>query len=105
MSFSNCSVCSASIPMDYQSALCPVCLTQLPGRRAGSRKRGGDYQWSGSSRVCIVLGSVAVALGMVFLMDPNVDPYGGIEVAHALALGQAFTIAGAVLVGFGIRPR
>jgi len=48
---------------------------------------------------------IALCAGLYFLINPSANGYGNVANMHALALGQTFTVAGAVLLGFGIRPR
>ena len=105
MSSMNCMVCAASIPMHFQSSLCPACFGRLPGTTPGQPRRADGHPWAGSVRLCLMLGSVVLGLGMMCLIDPRVDPNARITFQHALAMGQAFTIAGVILIGFGIRPR
>lgn len=59
----------------------------------------------GSATACVVLGVIALGTGLYFLMNPSADGYRDIANMNALAIGQALTVSGAVLLGFGIRPR
>lgn len=48
---------------------------------------------------------IALCAGLYFLINPSASGYSNVANMHALALGQTFTVVGAVLLGFGIRPR
>ncbi|MDH1243892.1 MULTISPECIES: hypothetical protein [unclassified Stenotrophomonas] len=101
-----CPACHAAIPSGRSSAKCPKCYADLPKAIVESNRMSVNAgQERGSAAGCVVLGLVALAIGLYFLINPSASGYGNIANMHALAVGQALTIAGAVLLGLGIRPR
>lgn len=101
-----CPSCGAPIPSGRTSATCPKCYAKLPTAIVESnRARVNAGQERGSAAACIVLGMIALAVGLTFLINPSAGGYSTYANAHALAVGQALTVAGTVLLGFGIRPR
>jgi len=85
---------------------CPKCHAKLTAHSAALQHQGPEKsaEQHGSATACIVLGLLALTVGLYFLIDPSVSGYGNIANMHALAVGQALTVAGAVLLGLGIRP-
>jgi len=101
-----CPACHAAIPSGRSSAKCRKCYADLPkaiveSNRASANARGER----GSTAACVASGLVALAIGLYFLINPSASGYGNVANMHALAVGQALTVAGAVLLGMGIRPR
>ncbi len=101
-----CPACRAAIPSGRSSAKCPKCYADLPKAIIESNRASANAREErGSTAACVALGLVALAIGLYFLINPSAGGYGNIANMHALAVGQALTIAGAVLLGLGIRPR
>lgn len=101
-----CSACGTAIPSNRAMPNCPKCYAKLPKEVVA--KLQGDAATNpskGSAESCIGLGVIALCVGLYFLINPSASGYGNVANIHALALGQAFTVSGAVLLGFGIRPR
>lgn len=101
-----CSACGAAIPSSRQSTNCPKCYAKLP-KEVVAKLQGeaASNPSKGSAEACIGLGVIALCAGLYFLINPSANGYSNVANMHALALGQAFTVAGTVLLGFGIRPR
>ncbi|CAH0063526.1 conserved protein of unknown function [Stenotrophomonas maltophilia] len=101
-----CPACHAAIPSGRSSAKCPKCYADLPKAIVESNRASANVREErGSTAACVTLGLVALAIGLYFLINPSASGYGNIANMHALAVGQALTIVGAVLLGLGIRPR
>ncbi len=101
-----CSACGAAIPSNRQSTNCPKCYAKLPEKVVAALRENAETRpGRGSAETCIGLGVIALCAGLYFLINPSANGYGNVANMHALALGQTFTVAGAVLLGFGIRPR
>lgn len=101
-----CPSCSAPIPSGRTSATCPKCYAKLPKAVVESNRASVTAaQERGSAAGCVVLGLIALGVGLYFLINPSASGYSNIANMHALAVGQALTVAGAVLLGMGIRPR
>lgn len=101
-----CGTCGAAIPSTRQSTNCPKCYAKLPEKVVSALRENAETRpGRGSAETCIGLGMIALCVGMYFLINPSANGYSSIANMHALALGQTFTVTGAVLLGFGIRPR
>ncbi|HID7812680.1 hypothetical protein [Stenotrophomonas maltophilia] len=101
-----CPACHAAIPSGRSSAKCPKCYADLPKAIVESnRATASAGQELGSATLCVVLGLAGLGIGLYFLINPSASGYSNIANMHALAVGQALTVAGTVLLGFGIRPR
>lgn len=101
-----CSACGAAIPSNRQSTNCLKCYAKLPKEIVAKLQAEAPTNPSkGSTEACIGLGVIALCVGLYFLINPSASGYSNVANMHALALGQTFTVAGAVLLGFGIRPR
>ncbi|MCU1025962.1 hypothetical protein [Stenotrophomonas maltophilia] len=101
-----CPACHAAIPSGRSSAKCPKCYADLPKAIVESnRATASAVQEFGSATLCVVLGLAGLGIGLYFLINPSASGYNDIANMHALAVGQALTVAGAVLLGMGIRPR
>ncbi len=105
-----CAQCGAAIPANGRSPNCSKCGAKLPlgiglTTRTDAAAPAPVAAGNGSATACILLGVVALAVGLYFLLNPSADGYRDVANLHALAMGQAFTIAGTILLGFGIRPR
>jgi hypothetical protein len=101
-----CPACHAAIPSGRSSTKCPKCYADLPKAIVESNRASENAgQERGSAAACVILGLVALATGLTFLINPSAGGGGIYANAHALAVGQALTVAGAVLLGLGIRPR
>ncbi|HHB9418992.1 TPA: hypothetical protein ACOEN8_004029 [Stenotrophomonas maltophilia] len=101
-----CPACRAAIPSGRSSAKCPKCYADLPKAIVESNRASANAREErGSTAACVALGLVALGIGLYFLINPSASGYGNIANMHALAVGQALTIAGAVFLGLGIRPR
>lgn len=101
-----CPACHATIPSGRSSAKCPKCYADLPKEVVESNRASANAgQELGSATLCVVLGLAGLGIGLYFLINPSASGYSNIANMHALAVGQALTVAGAVLLGFGIRPR
>lgn len=106
MNIYQCPACQAPIPSGRSSAKCPKCYAALPKAIVESNRANASAgQERGSAAACVALGLASLAVGLYFLIDPSASGYGNFANMHALAVGQALTIAGAVLLGMGIRPR
>lgn len=101
-----CATCGAAIPSGQGVTNCPKCHLRLPESTI-SAKRANDQsnEERGSATGCIILGLAGLAVGLYFLINPEANGYSNIANMHALAVGQALTVAGAILLGMGIRPR
>jgi len=101
-----CPACHAAIPSARSSVKCPKCYADLPKAIVESnRATASAGRELGSATVCVVLGLAGLGIGLYFLINPSASGYSNIANMHALAVGQALTVAGTVLLGFGIRPR
>lgn len=101
-----CPACHAPIPSGRSSAKCPNCYSDLPKAIIESNRAiTSAGQELGSATLCVVLGLAGLGIGLYFLINPSARGYSNIANMHALAVGQALTVAGAVLLGLGIRPR
>lgn len=101
-----CGSCGSAIPIGRNVTNCPRCHLRLPDAviTAQRAKQEGVAE-QGSVTACIVLGLAGLGVGLYFLINPSASGYGNIANMHALAVGQSLTVAGSVLLGFGIRPR
>ena len=102
--FGICPTCCAPVPAGYQGMRCPSCISGNQDTETGEDSAAYG-SGRGSATACIGLGVIALCVGLYFLLNPGSGGYRDIVNMHALAMGQAFTVAGAVLLGFGIRPR
>ncbi len=101
-----CPACEAPIPSGRTSATCPKCYAKLPKAIVESNRASATaVQERGSAVACVVLGLIVLGVGLYFLINPSASGYGNFANMHALAVGQALTVAGTVLLGLGIRPR
>lgn len=101
-----CPACGASIPSGRTIGSCPKCYAKLPKAIVESNRASANAgQERGSAPACVIFGLIALGVGLYFLINPSASGYGNFANMHALAVGQALTGAGAVLLGFGIRPR
>jgi len=101
-----CPSCGAPIPSGRTSKTCPNCYSKLPKAIVESNRASVmARQERGSEAACVTFGLIALGFGLYFLINPSASGYGNFANMHALAVGQALTVAGAVLLGFGIRPR
>ncbi|WP_256777106.1 MULTISPECIES: hypothetical protein [unclassified Stenotrophomonas] len=101
-----CPGCQAPIPSGRSSPKCPKCYADLPKEIVESNRASVTAgQERGSAAACVIFGLIALGVGLYFLINPSASGYGNFANMHALAVGQALTVAGAVLLGFGIRPR
>lgn len=101
-----CPSCGAPIPSGRTSKTCPNCYAKLPEAIVESNRASVTAgQERGSAAACVIFGFIALGVGLYFLINPSASGYGNFANMHALAVGQALTVAGAVLLGFGIRPR
>lgn len=101
-----CPACEAPIPSGLTSKTCPNCYAKLPKAIVESNRASvTEGQERGSAAACVIFGLIALGVGIYFLINPSASGYGNLANMHALAVGQALTVAGAVLLGFGIRPR
>ena len=101
-----CNTCGAAIPSSHRNPNCPKCFAKLSDETVATlRKEPAPSESKGSAGACIGLGVIALCAGLYFLINPSASGYSNVANMHALALGQTFTVAGAVLLGFGIRPR
>lgn len=105
-STNRCPACGASIPSGRTIGSCPKCYAKLPKAIVESNRASENAgQERGSAAACVILGLAALATGLTCLINPSAGGGGIYANAHALAVGQALTVAGAVLLGLGIRPR
>lgn len=101
-----CPSCGAPIPSGRTCKTCPNCYAKLPKAIVESNRPSVTAgQELGSAAGCVTFGLIALGVGLYFLINPSPSGYGNFANMHALAVGQALTVAGAVLLGFGIRPR
>ncbi len=101
-----CASCGAAIPSGRNVTNCPKCHLRLPDAAiSAKRAQAQNTVEEGSATACILLGLVGLGVGLYFLINPSASGYGNIANMHALAVGQSLTVAGAVLLGLGIRPR
>lgn len=101
-----CPACHAPIPSGRSSAKCPKCYADLPKALVESnRATTSAGQELGSATLCVMLRLAGLGIGLYFLINPSASGYSNIANMRSLAVGQTLTIAGAVLLGLGIRPR
>lgn len=103
-----CPKCWAPIPSGQSLKTCPKCHGKLPEGVLNKLQEAQAVEdvGNGSAALCVALGILALCAGLYFLVfNPGTSRYSDFVNAHALAMGQAFTISGAILLGFGIRPR
>lgn len=100
-----CPSCNAALPTGGGMTNCPKCHAKLsPDSLALQQGPDSGAEERGSATACILIGLLALAVGLYFLINPTVGD-GSIANLNALAIGQSLTVAGSVLLGFGIRPR
>lgn len=101
-----CGACGTATPPNRDMSNCPKCYAKIPEEMVANLQKGATVgESNGSVEACVVLGVIALCAGLYFLINPDANNYRDIANMHALAMGQAFTVAGAILLGFGIRPR
>lgn len=102
-----CPACGAALPTGSGRTSCPKCHGKLSPESVKMQidQLAGATEREGSATACVILGLAGLGIGLYFLINPSVSGYSNIANMHALAVGQALTVAGAVLLGLGIRPR